>query len=233
MRSKKGIGIAVLIVLSVLIFLLSALPYAFLSVAEITAEGQTFVGRFASGISVNWLYVHIIGATVALLVGPFQFIQSIRIHYPQVHRWLGRVYLLFGIFIGGISGLVLAPDTVAGPIGAVGFGALAVLWLVTGAMALVRIRSGRVQDHRRWMIRNYALTFGAVTLRLWLMVFLILGNIFLMETTYAGDEFALFVDAYRIVAWLAWVPNLLIAEWLFIRRPQARKRASRLAPSSD
>ncbi len=233
MRSKKGMGIAVLIVLSVLIFLLSALPYAFLSVAEITAEGQTFAGRFASGISVNWLYAHIIAATVALLIGPLQFIQTIRIHYPQVHRWLGRVYLLFGILIGGVSGLVLAPDTIAGPIGAVGFGTLAVLWLVTGAMALVRIRTGRVQAHRNWMIRNYALTFGAVTLRLWLMVLLVLGNIFLMQSTYAGDQVALFVDAYRIVAWLAWVPNLLLAEWLFIRRPQARKQAARLAPSAD
>ncbi len=66
-------------------------------------------------------------------------------------------------------------------------------------MALIRARNGQIKAHRDWMIRNYALTFAAVTLRIWLPL--------LSEA--AGIEF---IDAYRTVAWLCWIPNLLIAQ---------------------
>jgi ABC-type spermidine/putrescine transport system permease subunit II len=59
--------------------------------------------------------------------------------------------------------------------------------------------------HRRWMIRSFALTFAAVTLRLYLP----LG--FLLPVS--------FDDAYRVISFLCWVPNLLAAEWLLRRRP--------------
>jgi hypothetical protein len=48
------------------------------------------------------------------------------------------------------------------------------------------------------MIRNYALTLGAVTLRLWLPLFLSLDYTF--------------VESYATIAWLSWFPNLLVAE---------------------
>jgi hypothetical protein len=50
------------------------------------------------------------------------------------------------------------------------------------------------------MIRSYALTFAAVTLRIWLP----LGQVLHFD----------FVEAYRVIAWLCWVPNLLAAEWI-------------------
>ncbi len=77
-----------------------------------------------------------------------------------------------------------------------GFAILAVLWLSSSWMAYSRIRAGDIDSHREWMIRNYALTFAAVTLRLWQGVFQALGLEF--ETGYA------------IVAWLAWIPNLFV-----------------------
>ncbi len=80
-----------------------------------------------------------------------------------------------------------------------GFATLALLWLSSGAMALGRIRAKNVKAHQQWMIRNYALTFAAVTLRLWLPLLSAAG----------GLEF---IVAYRSVAWLSWIPNLLIAE---------------------
>jgi hypothetical protein len=86
-----------------------------------------------------------------------------------------------------------------------GFTLLALSWLATAVMAYTRIRQKEVQAHERWMIRNYALTFAAVTLRLHLPLL----------TAVLGLEF---VTAYRTVAWLAWVPNLLIVEWFLHRR---------------
>ena len=62
-----------------------------------------------------------------------------------------------------------------------------------------------MKDHRNWMIRNYSLTFAAVTLRIWLPLFIVLFGIEHFELSYA------------IIAWLAWVPNLIVAE-LFIRK---------------
>jgi hypothetical protein len=67
-------------------------------------------------------------------------------------------------------------------------------------MAYLRIRRGNVQVHREWMIRNYALTFAAVMLRIWLPLFSALGY---------G-----FPKAYIAVAWVSWVPNLLVAEMM-------------------
>ena len=63
------------------------------------------------------------------------------------------------------------------------------------------IKLGEVKRHREWVLRNYALIFGAVTLRIWLPILII---------AYQGE----FLPAYRWVAWLAWVPNLLWVERL-------------------
>lgn len=64
------------------------------------------------------------------------------------------------------------------------------------------------RSHREWMIRSYSLVFGAATLRIWLP---------LLITSYRGD----FLPAYRIVAWVSWVPNILFAEW-YVRRGRGR-----------
>ena len=153
------------------------------------------------------LLVHIVGGVTALMLGPVQFLPRFRARRPGVHRVVGRAYLT-GILLGGASGLFLAWLAFGGIISHLGFFALSVLWLATGAMALWEIRAGRVATHRRWMVRNVGLTLAAVTLRLWLP----------MLTSF-GVEFA---DAYRTVAWLAWVPNLALAEWWLRRRGPVR-----------
>ena len=104
-----------------------------------------------------------------LVEPPFQLLRrSTTRRYVRLHRWVGRVYLV-GVLVGGLGGLYMAPLAYGGLSTRVGFGLLAVLWLFTGAMAYARIRARQIESHRRWMIRNYALTFAAVTLRLWLI----------------------------------------------------------------
>ncbi len=141
---------------------------------------------------------HIFGASVAMILGPFQFLPGQRRRLLGVHRWTGRLYLA-GVAVGSVFGFYMAWLAYGGIISSVGFATLAVAWFYTGAMALIRARSGQIKAHRDWMIRNYALTFAAVTLRIWLPL--------LSEA--AGIEF---IDAYRTVAWLCWIPNLLIAQ---------------------
>ena len=74
-------------------------------------------------------------------------------------------------------------------------------------MAWTRALARDFVAHERWMIRSFALTLAAVTLRIYLPIAIIQNH----------GEFP--VDAYRLIAWAAWVPNLIIAEiWLATRR---------------
>ena len=162
------------------------------------------------------LYVHIFASGIALVLGPFQFLSGLRQRRPALHRWMGRIYLT-GVLLGGLSAFIIAPGIISGMVGEMGLLSLASLWLWTGWMAYKNIRAGHVQIHRDWMTRNYALTFAAVTLRLWLGT-LIATQVPFLETRYAGDFDALFVEVYRVVMWLSWVPNLIVAEMIVQRR---------------
>jgi uncharacterized membrane protein len=154
------------------------------------------------------LYVHVFASTVALTLGPFQFVTRWRAARPAWHRASGRLYLGLGVALGGSAGLVLAARAFGGPVAQTGFAGLALAWLGTGLLAWRAIRRGDTVEHRRWMLRNFALTFAAVTLRLWLPV---LGL--------AGLSFE---AAYPVVAWLSWVPNLMAVEWWRRRREGPR-----------
>ena len=147
-------------------------------------------------------FAHVGLAPVALFVLPFQFWRGLRNRRPVLHRWLGRIYGV-AILLSGVGGLILALRTDAGPIAASGFATLAVFWLGTTAYAVYLAMQRRIQEHRVWMIRSAALTLAAVTLRLYLPI---LASMFGFET------------GYPLVAWLCWVPNVLLAEYLIRRR---------------
>lgn len=163
------------------------------------------------------LYGHIFGGAIALIAGAFQFLPRMRERVPSVHRWTGRVYLILGVGVGGVSALLIAPGIRSGFGGGIGISLLAVLWMWTGAMAYRAARLRDFESHREWMTRNYALTFAAVTLRLWLPL-LILAQLPFLQSGYGGDFDALFLEAYRVVIWLSWVPNLLFAEYFLLSK---------------
>ena len=151
------------------------------------------------------IYAHVFGAAVALALGPFQFSTRLRARWPRLHRWSGRFYLGIGVLIGGLAGLFMARHAGGGWVARAGFGLLAIAWLASGVLAWFAIRAGDVATHRRWMVRNFALTLAAVTLRIYLPAALVSGA--------TGDA------AYAAIAWLCWVPNLIVAEWLLRRQP--------------
>jgi uncharacterized membrane protein len=138
-----------------------------------------------------------------LLIGPFQFLPRFRTRWPVLHRWLGRLYVA-GCLFSGVAGFMLAQNTNAGPVARTGFTLLAIFWVITTSMAFLKARNQQFADHRRWMIRSYALTFAAVTLRFYLPVSL-MGF---------GIDFAI---AYPAISFACWVPNAIVAEWM-IRR---------------
>lgn len=149
------------------------------------------------------IYAHVFASVVALALGPFQFSSRLRASRIQLHRWCGRLYLGVGVLVGGLSGLYMSLHAFGGLASRLGFGCLALAWLFTGLRAFLAIRRLDVASHRRWMVRNFALTFAAVTLRIYLPSAIAIG--------------AAFDVAYPVIAWLCWLPNVPVAEWLFNR----------------
>lgn len=143
--------------------------------------------------------VHAVAASIALLLGPTQFLDAWRARAPRAHRLAGYLYLVLGVGVGGSTGVLLARHSFGGFVSHAGFGLLGCLWLFTGFMALLSAKRRRYAEHRTWMIRNFALSLAAVTLRIYLPLSVV-----------AGVPFEQF---YPAVAWLCWVPNLIVAEW--------------------
>jgi len=163
---------------------------------------QTSAEALGNPVGVPWLFVHVAGAVTALVLGSFQFLPALRRGAGPPHRWIGRVYVA-GCLVGGAAGLILAPGSFAGPMASAGFGSLAVIWIAVTLLGWRAAVQGRFSDHRRWMIRSWALTLAAVTLRLYLPTVMVLELPFL--------------PWYRAISFLAWVPNLVAAE-LWLRR---------------
>lgn len=170
------------------------------------------------------MYFHIIGGAIAIGIGPFQFSPWIRDSCRSLHRLMGRMYFLAVVF-GAFGGFLLALTSAGGVPGHFGFACLAVVWLITVSCALTQILKGNVEAHRKWMTRNYALTLAAVSLRL------------LLPVLYTFD--VSFESAFATVAWMSWVPNLLMAEWIFLRKATATSgrvtvnREVGLSPNSE
>ncbi|NYE19724.1 DUF2306 domain-containing protein [Microbacterium immunditiarum] len=177
-------------------------------------------------VVVAGFYAHIVGGGVALALMPLQFWRMLRERTPKAHRWIGRVALV-GLAVGAVGALVIAPFNSAGLVGLFGFGGLGVVWLYAGWRAYRAIRRGDVDNHRAWMMRTFAVTYSAVTLRLWLFALIF------AQIPFAGpdgfDFGAAFDNAYGVVPFLAWIPNLIVAEWLIRRRGLP---SYRIAPAS-
>lgn len=166
----------------------------------VPGSGAPIVGRMRTDTPMAF-WSHLGGSWLALAAGPLQLNGRLRSRAIGLHRWLGRAYVI-AVLVGGTGGLVLALFSSEGIATHLGFGVLAVAWLFCTIQGYRAIRGGDDITHRAWMIRSFALTFAAVTLRIILPLELASG--------------VPFPIAYRIVSWACWVPNLIVAEW-FVR----------------
>lgn len=175
---------------------------------------EFFGDRDQAGIRFWQTMLHIMPATVALLIGPVQFLQSIRKHAPNIHVITGRIYL--GCILASAFGaLAIAPFTLGGNRNALGFALLALAWIGTTLAAIWHIRKGRANMHRALMAMSYALTLAGVTLRLQLGLF-------------TGLMDMPFAQAYAIVAWSSWIPNMVAAGFWIRFRPMTPRSPLRI-----
>ncbi len=172
------------------------------------------------GVAMHYplLVAHVLFGSIAMITCCIQVWPWFRRKYPSVHRYAGRIYVLAGVLPAGAAALVLGATTPFGPVAMASNVLLAVIWLGCTLQGFRTARQRRYADHRRWMIRSFALTLSIITNRVWgVLVGMALAP--QLDTTFGGNE-ELFGHAVGgTVAWLGWTVPLLIAQW-WLDRPR-------------
>ena len=152
--------------------------------------------------------MHILPATIAIIVSSFQFNPNLRHRFLNFHRWNGRIYVICSL-IGAIGGFGLSFKSYGGLSTHLGFGLLAILWFSSTVIAVYYIKyakqdnetdhekQNRIKQHKLWMIRSFAFIMAAPSLRVFLPIFEINNPLY---------------DSYNAISWFCWVPNIIIAE---------------------
>jgi hypothetical protein len=139
-----------------------------------------------------------------LPAGFTQFSKYIRKHFRNIHRGAGYIYASVVLLLAGPSGFIIGIYANGGITSQVAFTLLAVLWMFFTYKAIATIRRRKTAEHRHWMIRSFALALSAITLRAWK---------YAIVTAFEPRP----MDAYQVVAWLGWVLNLAVAEWIIYK----------------
>jgi uncharacterized membrane protein YozB (DUF420 family) len=171
------------------------------------------------------LVAHVVFGSVAILTCVLQVWPWFRQRYPVAHRRVGRVYVFGGVLPAGVSALAIGAVSPFGPLNQAGTLLMGALWLAFTVAGFRMARQRRYVDHRRWMIRSFALTASIMSNRIWAVVAVVVLSPQL-DSTFGGSEVALGQAISGLAAWFGWVVPLLVAEW-WLERGDARKRRTR------
>lgn len=166
--------------------------------------------------------IHVISSSFVLIAGFTQFFRVFRKRYPRIHRWSGWLYIITILGLSLPSGLILAFSAAGGLSTQISFVLLSLLWAITTISALYFILQKRWLLHRDWMIRSFALSLSALSLRTWKIVLYELQPYFDWLTP---------IHIYQLESWLGWVVNLVLAE-IIILRLHRRTRQKNKSPKS-
>lgn len=144
-------------------------------------------------------FSHVYSSIFVLIIGGFQFSKTIRSRFSNLHKNLGKIYIVLVLAIASPSGLVMAYHANGGIFSKISFSIQAVLWFYFTWKAYQFAKNKKWKKHQNFMLRSFALTLSAISLRLlkWGIV-----------STLAPPP----MDTYKVVAWLGWILNLAIVE---------------------
>jgi len=146
-------------------------------------------------------YTHILCSIFSLVAGITQFSDYILRKHKKLHKAMGYIYVIDVLCIAGPSGLIMAFYANGTNVAKSSFVLLSALWIVCTSIAIIKILQKNREAHRAWMIRSYALTLSAISLRLLAIV--------LPKWIHVSAA-----TEYALLAWLSWTINLGIAEWI-------------------
>lgn len=147
-------------------------------------------------------YIHVFFSPIVIISGLFQFNRWIISNKPKVHRILGYIYIISVLLISAPSALIMAFYANGGRIAQTSFVILTLCWILFTWIAFQKAKKGNYTSHVKWMLRSYALTLSAVTLRFYAYLF---------------DVFNIDIpprETYILVSYLSWIPNLLFVQLL-------------------
>ncbi len=148
-------------------------------------------------------FTHVYTSFFLMILGFLQFSKTIKRKYIKIHRWSGRVYAVIILFLSGPSGLVMSYHANGGIFSKTAFVILSVLWMSFTFLSVYYVLKKDMVNHYKFAIRSFALTLSAISLRLFKYII-----VFLFQPQQ--------MEAYRIVAWLGWTFNLLVAEIIIL-----------------
>ena len=160
--------------------------------------------RFAQRPSLTRL--HVVAGGIFLLFAPLQFWRRLRNSHRTVHRWSGRLLLVVLI----ISVLASVPFGILAPYAGAPEGVIvtvvALLTIGGAGRAYWAIRTHRVDLHREWMLRVFALGVGIASVRLVDAVLILLILPFVSSVT-----------IFVLSLWLGWGLTLAGIEWWIVK----------------
>ena len=150
-------------------------------------------------------YVHVITSIVTLLAGFTQFNSLITRRFPKIHVALGRIYVYTVLVVAAPSGIYIGWYANGGITSKIAFISLGILWWLFTLIGVLKIKRKNLILHSKWMHRSFALACSAITLRLWKVIL-----VYLLQPSP--------MELYQIIAWLGWIPNLLLIEYYLIKK---------------
>lgn len=160
--------------------------------------------------------IHVIASSFLLIAGFTQFFAIFRRTHPKIHKFSGYLYISVLLGFALPSGFVLALSAAGGWMTQLCFIILSLLWGFTTFTAVQKARQKKWLQHRDWMIRSFALSLSALSLRSWKILLYELQPYF---------DFLTPVHIYQLEAWLGWSINLLIAEWIIFKLHQQKYKS--------
>ncbi|WP_407848359.1 DUF2306 domain-containing protein [Chryseobacterium sp. KCF3-3] len=152
----------------------------------------------------TFFYTHVYTSIFVLLSG---FLALLRKNFglKNFHRSMGKVYIFLILICAAPSGIYMGIFANGGLFSKISFVILGFVWWFSTLKAYQLARQKRFKEHKQWMWRSFAFTLSAITLRMWKVIIVYLFHPNPMEV-------------YQIIAWLGWIPNILIIEYLITKK---------------
>lgn len=152
----------------------------------------------------SFFYTHVYTSIFVLFSG---FLAILRKDFgiKNFHRNIGKIYIFLILILAAPSGIYMGFFANGGYLSKISFVILGNLWWFSTYKAYQSARQKKFKEHKQWMWRSYALSLSALTLRIWKVIIVYLFHPNPM-------------DVYQIIAWLGWIPNILLIEYLITKK---------------
>ena len=151
-----------------------------------------------------FFYSHVYTSIFVLLTG---FLAILRRNFGlnNFHRNAGKIYIFLLLLLAAPSGIYMGIFANGGFLSKLSFVILGCLWWFSTFKAYQLARQKKFKEHKKWMWRSFAFTLSAITLRMW--------KVFIVYLFHPNP-----MDVYQIIAWLGWIPNILLIEYLILKK---------------